>query len=87
MDKTKVLDGVYLFRELANKPVFGETNHVSSRLCKYMKDHHFRALFGISWHTVFLLQTVMNVPKDGPSGGNLNSCGADVNVLERLLQW
>ena len=58
-----------MFEQLTRKPVCGHANNLSSHLCKYMMDCHFRALFGVSLHMAFLLWTVTNVSKEGPSSG------------------
>ena len=44
-----------------------------------MREHVYRGLFGITLDMVFLLWTVMNVPKEGPS------CGRRIHLMWILM--
>ena len=68
MDESKVLSGASALEELANTHIV--LNHFGTHLCESTWDHRFRALFGTSFHTAFLLWTVIDVGVEGPTGGH-----------------
>ena len=67
MDESKVFEGAAALEELANTHIVPK--HFSTHLCSSTRDRHFRAMFGTSSHTTFLLWTIMDVARDGPYGG------------------
>ena len=67
MDESKVFEGAAALEELANTHIVPK--HFSTHLCSSTRDRCFRAMFGTSSRTAFLLWTIMDVARDGPYGG------------------
>jgi hypothetical protein len=42
---------------------------LGKHLCFATRDHRFREAFGISSKSAFILWTLLNVPNEGPAGG------------------
>ena len=66
MEESKVIQGAVAMEQLANTIV---PQHFSTHLCESTKDRRFRAMFGTSSRTAFLLWTMIDVDRDGPKGG------------------
>ena len=67
MDESKVFEGAVALEQLANTHLVPK--HFSTHLCSSTRDQCFRAMFGTSSCTAFLLWTIMDVARDGPYGG------------------
>ena len=67
MDESKVFEGAAAMEQLANAQIV--RGHFSTHLCASTRDRHFRAMFGTSSQTAFLLWTIMDVDREGPNGG------------------
>ena len=66
MEESEVIQGAVAMEQLANTIV---PRHFSTHLCESTKDRRFRAMFGTSSRTAFLLWTMIDVDRDGPKGG------------------
>ena len=66
MDESNVLIGTKRLEQLVNNSIC--QNHLSTHVCEYTRNHHFRALFRLLLCTVFLLWTLMDVDVEGPIG-------------------
>ena len=67
MDELKVFEGAAAMEQLANAQIV--RGHFSTHLCASTRDRRFRAMFGTSSRTAFLLWTIMDVDREGPNGG------------------
>ena len=67
MDESKVFEGAAALEQLANTHIVPK--HFSTHLCASTRDRRFRAMFGTSSRTAFLLWTILDVDRDGPNGG------------------
>ena len=67
MDESKVFEGASAMEQLANIQIV--LGHFSTHLCAATRDRRFRAMFGTSSRTAFLLWTIMDIETEGPNGG------------------